>query len=173
MPRRIKRRPIVRQISTKRPIDKAIVIGTIISDLAAKKVDLFGPMTFPGTWSGFRWQVGGSSSANPATYNFISWAIIKTRDGVAPLFPTVVPTLSTATAAPTFIMPEQDVIAFGILPVTSLSATQNQIMEGSTKSMRKMNKGDQIFFVCSFGGTLSGTGAQGACSFVVQAFYKT
>lgn len=158
--RRGTRRAIVRQITPKRPIEKVLQNFASATTTGGAAVALFGGVTsFPGTWSGFRWNVNVLGTGA----DHIQWVICKVRDGLAPN--NINQYTITPATVNTMQAPEVDVIAWGALSCTA--AMPNMMQEGSTKSMRKMNKGDQIMFLYR---SLAGASQ---ITLNIQAFYKT
>lgn len=118
--------------------------------------------TFPGTVTGLRWVTYGYDTNVAAGIIKIPYAVVKVRDGAAVGTPTV-----DTPAGGAIYQPEVDVIAFGFLPISQASDSLVNPIEGSTKSMRKLNRGDAIYVV---------TGALTATQFIsvqAQMFYKT
>lgn len=152
--------PVVVQTSTKRPIDKKLV-NVVQTVSNAQQITSLITSTFPGTITGIRWSilfVGGAS------LNSGAWAIVRSKDGVAP---------STMTLAlGTLYQPEQEVIAFGrwgVEAITNSCGPAIMLIEGSTKSMRKLMGGDQIYFICTGGTASAGT----VVNATIQFFDKT
>lgn len=141
--------PVVVQTSTKRPIDKNLVNVNIAALANTQQNISLITATFPSTITGVRWSICLQSNVGQVA-NQGGWALIRVKDGVAPN------TMSFTNGA-TFLEPEQEVIAFGRWAVQAdavATSTGPSIhrFEGSTKSMRKLMGGDQIYF-CVNGAT--------------------
>lgn len=154
---------MVVQTSVKRPIDKNLVnvVKTTIAD--NKHTSLLATATYPGTITGIRWSI--ACVADNGGDNMIYWALVRVKEGIA------VGTLATSDLS-TLFEPEQEVLAFGIISIvqgdsTAGSATYNG--EGSTKTMRKLMNGDQLFVVLQ--GTNGGASSTFRATF--QFFQKT
>jgi len=156
--------PVVVQTSSRRPIDKNLIyvskIGTIVDTQLST---LLITSTFPCTITGVRWSlefhVGSASS------QIITWAIVRVKDGLSPS------TIAQSDAG-TMYEPEQELIAFGQVYVvdTDQGPGPNAAMiEGNTKSMRKLMGGDRIFFIVK-GVT---AGANASCTGTIQFFAKS
>ncbi len=122
----------------KRPVDKAIVNITKAAVAGSQvNTDLF-TATFPCTIVGLRWHItmlqdGGTG----ATFN--NWAIIILRDGQT------ADTLATSDGS-TLYNPEQDVMTFGVMQIDNNTTTVSNV--GETKTMRKMQGGDKLVYIC-------------------------
>lgn len=126
----------------KRPLEKAIQALHIVGPAAAGgSIVLQGVATFPGTTTGFRWEIG-LISAN-VTGEQVLWSITRVRASTAS---TSVPTLPGAGAQGTFQTPEPEIIAWGVLMA---AAGAPMVSKGETKSMRKLQEGDAIRFYYS------------------------
>lgn len=157
--------PVVVQSATRRPIDKQLVNVKIAAQSNIQTNIILITATYPGTITGIRWSlafnniIGGNS-------NYGTWMIVRSRDGLTPS------TIGFTSAASAYT-PEQEVIAYGKWNVQDTDiATNNgpsvQIVEGTTKSMRKLMGGDRIYFVCN-GEVAGSTIVTG----VIQFFSKT
>lgn len=150
----------VRVTSSKRPIDKGLIVVSQGLSTTQGSTGLVGA-TFPCTVTGIRWDLsflGGSAAANDG-----AWAIIIVRDGLA------ASTMSLTDGASLY-QPEQDVLAFGTFRVADSDGGdggQGMRVSGSTKSMRKLMGGDAILFI-----TL-GAAVAGNLRGVVQLFCKS
>lgn len=155
--------PVVFQTSQKRPIDKNLVNILIAAQGATQTNISLITATFPATITGIRWSLRFFCPAAGGA-NYGGWAIVRVKDGLAPN------TMSFTNAA-TFLEPEQEVIAFGRWAVTDVdngAGPAIDTFEGTTKSMRKLMGGDQIYFVCN-GLSVAGTIVEGT----IQFFSKT
>ncbi len=119
--------------------------------------------TFPCTIVGLRWSLVFAS--NVSTNNsVISWIIVLVKDGNS------ANTISQSNGADMYT-PEQNVMAFGTVSILANDETggnQNQLIQGMTKTMRKMQAGDLLQFI-----TIS-TVANGALvNGTIQFFCKT
>lgn len=157
--------PVVVQTQTRRPIDKNLINVSQTNDNTQQNTSLI-TATFPATITGVRWSITyiGVIGQGP---NNGAWAIVRVKDGLAP-------NTMSFTSAGTLLEPEQEVIAFGRWGVTDGDiAVQGgpsiQQFEGSTKSMRKLMGGDQIYFVSNGTNSSGGTIVRGT----IQFFAKT
>lgn len=135
---------------SKRPIDKNIVAFSIsLANATQGEVIIWPPggggAIFPGTITGIRWNVNVKSTTS-ATVRF-AWAIVRVREGQNPSG------LNIPGASGILYKPEQDVIVIGhemthIENNTTGVGWNNYKIEGTTKSMRKIQNGDRIYFIC-------------------------
>lgn len=147
--------------AAKRPIDKEIIVVNDSSAAGIQENTLLTTATFPCTITGIRWDFGVLAAS--AAANCLFWAIVVVKDGDG------VNTFATSDASSLY-QPEQNVIAFGSGIINSSSAPGGPLVkawEGSTKSMRKLMAGDQLFF------TYIGTGATASWCGAIQFFCKT
>jgi len=139
--KRARTTPVVIQTSTKRPIDKSLINVTKTAIADNQVTTTLATATFPGTVTGIRWSI--AAIADNAGDNVLYWCIVRVKDGIA------VSTIATSDGS-TLFEPEQEVLAFGVIPVQQGDATAgpvNHLVEGSTKSMRKLMGGDLLVFV--------------------------
>lgn len=127
---------VVNSVGT-RPIDKQIIAVNKTTLAGTQTSTTLATATYPCTITGLRWdftavQDGGTGVATGM------WAIVKVSDGNS------ANTISFTDAASTY-QPEQDVLAFGTWAVDNNTDTQR--MNGSTKTMRKLAKGDELIFI--------------------------
>lgn len=159
-----RRTPLVRQITPKRPLEKFLMAANLVSTGAASNavalLQATGGFTFPGTLTGLRWNIALTSTATGT----VQWVIVKVRDGLAA---GGIPALG---ALATMYSPEVDVMAFGLIPALASASWTHPVIEGSTKTMRRMNKGDQLILVVAFGAIGAGFGN---FTIALQAFYKS
>lgn len=161
--KRARTTPLVVQTSTKRPIDKSLINVTKTTIADSQYTTTLATATYPGTVTGLRWSIAVQSEGSGD--NIIYWAIVRTKDGVA------VSTIATSDASKMYV-PEQEVLAFGIIPVQQSDATAgpcNHVIEGNTKSMRKLANGDQLVFIAK--GTVGGDST--TLRAIIQFFTKT
>lgn len=149
--------PAVRR--SRRPIDKKLT-NVVLANVQAvqQAVDLYGAATFPGTITGLRWSLCFTAGTLTG-FGQIRWAIIVLPQN------TTASTINVGSGGSLYD-PEQMVLAFGTYGSSSTGDTW--VVEGQTKSMRKLKAGDKLQFI-AFGTasqpiTVSGT---------VQFFYKT
>ncbi len=129
-----RQRPVMRGA---RPIDKQI-IGVNKSVSTAQLVTTLFTATFPCTVVGIRWDLSSLNSI--ASTNTLLWALVLVKEGET------VDTLGLADSAPLY-NPEQNVIAHGVHlfpPAGVAGGPVSREEEGSTKSMRKLQGGDQL-----------------------------
>jgi len=119
-----------------------------------------GAATFPGTVTGLRWCISGINTG--AVAEKIGFSFQKTRGGAT----SVRPVRTTAAGAGAQTTTEEvDTIVEGIIPINGAQAVDCE--QGSTSSMRKLNKGDAIWL------TISACDAATSVYVMVQFFYKT
>ena len=90
--------------------------------------------TDPGTIKGLRWSIAVES----VNTGLMAWAIVIVRDGNAA-------NTLVITDGAEFYTPEQDVLAYGT--VTTSSASNNKVIMGNTKTMRRCYAGDHLQFI--------------------------
>lgn len=150
----------VRVTSTKRPIDKGLVVVSQNISTTQQETDLVSA-TFPCTATGIRWDGDILSTASGGSAGY--WAIVIVREGLS------ANTLSFTDGAALY-EPEQDVLAYGHWTVTDLDAgtgDANMHFSGSTKSMRKLMGGDKLQFISKGSVTI------GTINGCVQVFCKS
>ena len=130
---------------SRRPIDKALVTVSK-TGLASTQVstDILAP-NGACTVTGIRWSFNAWAEAAGSAGANLLWSIVHVPDGYSA-------SSMSATDATNFYEPEQNVLAFGAISVsTSASITGDGVsptpIEGSTKTMRKMKSGDKIIFI--------------------------
>ncbi len=142
----------------KRPVDKIMISANKTTVDGTQVATVLLLVTFPCTIVGLRWNgvVRQDAGTGPAFHN---WAIVVLRQGV---------TVSTMASGDgnTFFTPESNCLVLGVGSIDN--NVESQQYEGSTKTMRKMQGGDQLLFICS--GSATNTSA---FNFVVQFFCKT
>lgn len=147
--RRTSRKKVFQSIQ-KRPIDKQIINVTTAAFGQTQAITTIRPgATFPGTITGIRWRLQLQTNAVAANADtvLVTWVLVRLRDGV------VASTISQTNAS-TMYAPEQDVIVCGTiggkLPLDSIAPegwNQSWFDEGTTKTMRKLQNGDQIVLI--------------------------
>ncbi len=143
---------------SKRPINKSLIA---ISKDAVDGTDVTTVLfttTFPCTIVGLRWDIAFAQDGGSAEARY-HWAIVVVRDGVT------VDTLTISDAG-AFFAPEENCLVFGAGTIDNNNICQ--IRNGSTKTMRKMQGGDTLVFICK-GAATNTVGVRG----VVQFFCKT
>jgi len=132
---------LVYQVSQKRPIDKNILAVRVDEDASQQELILY-TATFPATMTGLRWDGGiMMTNAGSGSQQEVAWAIVLNQEGLAPdllAFPSI-------PGGSTLYQPEQNVLAFGRELVTF--ETGSYKIQGSTKTMRKLQGGDQLLFI--------------------------
>lgn len=123
----------VRQI---RPIDKSIINVNQTTTSAGQTATTLKTTTFPCTVVGIRWHL--TFNENAGSDNVTRWAIVVVRDGLA------ASTLASGTGSDLYT-PEQDVLAWGVqVMTTAAGGVTGASIEGSTKTMRKLQAGDLL-----------------------------
>lgn len=146
---------------SRRPIDKNIKAIQQTVTTSNVTTTLF-TGTYPGTVVGIRWSlnfISNTSASSPSVY----WAIVIVRDGLS------ASTIGTSDGAD-FYTPESQVLAFGVGGVTdndSGAGPYNSMMEGMTKTMRKIQAGDLLQFV-TISNVATGLIARGAVQFFIK-----
>ncbi len=146
----------------RRPIDKKLVVINQTSSTTQVVTTLL-TVTFPITLTGLRWMISWNIVATTATQT-MCWAIVVVRDGLA------ANTMSSADGTD-FYTPESDVLMFGVMTLSDTDLTNgpsNRSIEGSTKTMRKMQGGDALQFI-SLTNVVNGATVDG----IVQFFQKS
>lgn len=161
---RKRRRPVVVETRQRRPIDKQL-INVDINPLNNTQINTsLITATFPATITGVRWSIRIICPAGGGA-NTGGWAIIRVKDGLAP-------NTMSFTSAATFLEPEQEVLAFGRWAVEDADGGVGpgiDVIEGHTKSMRKLMGGDQIYFCINGNNGAGGTVVHST----IQFFSKT
>lgn len=157
--------PVVVESRVRRPIDKQLINVNITGQGTTQANVSLITATFPATITGVRWSIRIQSLTGGAA-NSGGWAIVRVKDGLAP-------NNMSFTNAATFLEPEQEVLAFGRWAVQDADIATNcgpsiDHIDGSTKSMRKLMGGDQIYF-CVNGINAGITSVLG----IIQFFSKT
>jgi len=149
----------VRVIRPRRNIDKSLINVIVAAQgIAQSEISLI-TATFPCTITGLRWDVKMAQNAGTGTVTG-RWAVIINRDGA------VINSLTTSSGADLY-EPEQDVLMFGVYNIQNKSNTASFV--GSTKTMRKLQGGDQLIFLCKGLSDTQTVHVQG----VIQFFCKT
>ncbi len=143
---------------TPRPIDKALVTVSNIGITATQESStIINAVNAPCTITGLRWSIGVYQDGGTGLANG-TWAIVVTYGGQ------VVSNISH-TDGSTFYTPESNVLAYGAWAIDN--NTETKMFEGSTKTMRKLMLGDQVFLIAK--GAATNTSAYFG---VVQLFCK-
>lgn len=147
--------------AAKRPVNKHIKVINVgnVSNIQQRN-DLL-TFTYPGTITGLRWNMAFILDT-VSTEEHWQWAIIIIRDGQ-------IEQIMSATAGTDFYDPEQEVLVFGIQSLSASNGAFGITIEGSTKTMRKMQGGDRLSFIVK---GLSST-QTGHVAGMVQFFVKT
>lgn len=151
---------------TRRPIDKSIRTIRNATTSAQQNHELM-TATFPGTVTGLRWRINARSLETSAadSLNDLLWAIVVVEDGLNPST-IAFPALSTTPG--NLYQPEQNVLAWGVLPITFEAGVTWDI--GDTKTMRKLKNGDKLFFSYTAANT---TDNNATVNGAIQYFYKS
>lgn len=132
-----------------RPIQKELVMVNITATSVATTSQTLSTFTQPGTIVGLRWSISDLSAI--ATSTQVAWVIMIIRESVA------TPTMSLGSGND-IVNPVQDVLAFGVGHTVSTAGTagpQVHNWEGNTKTMRKVQGGDQLAFLTLSNGVAS------------------
>ena len=124
--------------SSSRPIDKQLIVVHKTTLVAVDQSTVLATLAFPCTIMGIRWSLDMVQSAGTAEATG-SWAIVLARDGVT------IDTMGFPTDGAGFFEPKQNVLAFGTWAIDNHTETKH--VEGNTKTMRKMQVGDQLVFI--------------------------
>ncbi len=120
--------------------------------------------TFPCTIVGLRWDFVFQASST-AGNGIVSWVIVLVKDG------NTANTISQSNGAD-MLTPEQNVMAFGTIGMldadTTTGGPKQVHIQGSTKTMRKMQGGDLLQFI-----SLSSLASAGTINGTVQFFCKS
>ncbi len=146
----------------RRPIDKhLIVVNQTVT--TAQTATVLHTTTFPATVVGIRWVFSAANILSTAS-PLLHWAIIILRDGLT------ASTLATGDGSDLYT-PESDVLTFGVTFISDRDSTVGPGIvpfEGATKTMRKLQAGDQLQVI-----TLASDANSVAFDGVVQFFLKT
>ncbi len=142
----------------RRPVDKLIIVVNKDTIAGSQVQTILTTATFPCTVVGLRWQITAAQDGG-TTACIGEWAIIILRDGQ---------TAGTLVLSDqgTMFQPEQDVLTWGMWNIDN--NTQTKMMEGDTKTMRKLLGGDRLVFI-AIGVATQTTKIQG----IIQFFCKT
>jgi len=146
--------------AARRPIDKSLKVTSLTVAGTQVSTELQPAMTFPGTLTGLRWSLSLYNNAGTGDTQIV-WAIVVVPQG------TTASTLSIANSA-TLYSPEQNVLTFGYAGSLTSVGAQNNMFEGSTKTMRKLKVGDTMVIIAIAEAT--NTWNMNGC---VQFFLKT
>ena len=150
-----------RMMVSRRPIDKQLIF-TALNITSTQASTTLMDSSNACTATGIRWDMHISAAAGTTSASY-GWAIVLVPDSVA------VSTLNVSTSGSPFYQPEQHVLAFGTWrAIHDADATQNDFhFAGSTKTMRKLKKDDQIRLIA-----LSDSATGSVMDGVVQIFCK-
>lgn len=151
--------PVVR--SAKRAIDKQIININHVVTNAAVSTTLY-TATYPCTITGIRWSLCYGQALDD-NLSAGTWFIVIVRDGYSSNTPSL-------TSGSSLYQPETDVLSFGSFCAfkdTSGSGA-SVLYDGNTKTMRKIQAGDQMFLV-SLGTDVN----QGTLFGAIQFFLKS
>jgi len=132
--------PVVIQAKVRRPLDKQLIVLNEAMVAATTVSRILITSTFPGTITGIRWSFNITNTGG--AINNIQWAIIRYKAGVN------VTALSIAGGTALFPQ-ESEVLTFGsatLVDTASVSGPRIMHFEGETKTMRKLQNGDNISF---------------------------
>ncbi len=125
----------------RRPIDKTILaVNHTIDDSQTNSRILLADV--PLTVTGIRWNFSVRTNTNVGPPD-ATWAIVFVRDGN-------IPNTITSADLVTLYAPEQNVLAWGIVRMQASGSSAgplSMMVEGKTKTMRKMMSGDALFFL--------------------------
>ncbi len=141
----------------KRPINKQLVFVDRNAGSTQLTTTLI-TATFPCTIVGLRWSIAIDQSAGTGTAKG-AWLIARVKES------TTVSTMSFSNGA-SFYEPEEEVMAFERWSIDN--NTETKMFNGDTKTMRKLQSGDQILFL-ALGVATDTSNIEG----IVQFFCKT
>ncbi len=148
----------VRATGSRRPVDKQLVVISKDGINATQQTTVLATVTFPCTIVGLRWDMAIFQDAGTGT-SLPFWNIMIVKDGVT------IPTMSVGDGGD-FVTPEQNVMVFGAAAIDN--NVESFHWQGTTKTMRKMQNGDQLIFALRANATNT-VGVRG----VIQFFCKT
>jgi len=149
----------VRMIRPRRNIDKSLINVEVGAQTTVQSEISLITSTFPCTITGLRWDIKMAQNAGTGTATG-RWAVIISRDG------SVINSLTTSSGSDLY-EPEQDVLMFGVWNIQNKSNTADFV--GATKTMRKLQGGDKLIFLCKGLSDVQTVHVQG----VIQFFCKT
>lgn len=123
-------------------LDKKLVNVQLVGITNTQSTTVLSIATFPCTIIGLRWE-GAYLLLEDGGFTQFAWAIIVLREGIAPN------NLSLGNGT-TLYEPEQDVLVYGrsLLHIDAAAAEHTTYpLSGSTKTMRKLQGGDQLVFI--------------------------
>ena len=156
--------------SAPRPISKSLAYVNFSAITSEQNNIVLSTAAFPCTLVGLRWELGTPMSEDSvsSSQSAFNWAIVLVKEGnVASELPT------GGTQGQSFYNPEQNVLAWGSAPVTHdagnnfADATR---WDGTTKTMRKMQVGDELHLLVRTGGVTIQNNSFTGC---IQFFCKT
>lgn len=122
----------------KRNVDKQIIGVSQTVSAASNSNTLLWLATTQLTIVGVRWNFAMNNTA--AASNPFTWMIVHVREG------NTANNISTSNTN-TMYAPEQDVIAWGVAMPVETSIETDIMISGSTKTMRKLQAGDQLRWI--------------------------
>ena len=150
-------RPQKRQrTSAPRPISKTLLFFNDTLT-ASQRSQTLTTNTFPCTITGLRWELSSPIHADSGVSNsYLNWAIVLVKEGNSP---NALPS-GVQTVAGSLYNPEQNVLASGSGTLApNVTGNYNTVWRGSTKTMRKMQVGDELFILYNIGATTNITDA--------------
>lgn len=145
-------------VRARRPIDKSLINVAYGGLNATQQTTVLITATFPCTVVGLRWSFGTNQDGGTGLAQG-RWSIIINRDG------STINTMSSGVGTVLY-EPEQDVLAFGAWQTDN--NVQGSHFDSSTKTMRKLQGGDELVFLAT-GAATNTSSLHG----VVQFFCKS
>ena len=148
--------------SSQRPIDKELKMVVLNTVGTTQRTTTLKTTTFPCTVTGLRWSFTFLSRTTTDQVQGM-WAIVLTQDGES------VNSISLSDGGDMYT-PEQNVLAFGSYGSADVDQSSPSVMliEGSTKTMRKLKQGDVLQFT-----TFANAGTNSEIMGCFQFFCKT
>lgn len=145
--------------SQKRPIDKDLIF--VLKTLnTSQQQTVLKTTTFPCTVTGIRWSLQMDASGTADTY--VYWAIVVVSDGLS------ASTMAISDGA-SFYQPEQNVLTYGhgfCAGSANAWGINSVLLEGMTKTMRKLKAGDELVLIANSNGAADLRG-------IIQFFCKS
>lgn len=129
-------------LTSKRPIQKHIHVINMTLQQATQSENTILSTTFPCTLDGIRWFIRCRQISDAQVTSTIAWAIVVCRNTEAP---------NTLQQSGELYVPQENVIAWGCFLLPTNGEHENyfiaQKCNGHTKTMRKLQTGDELIFI--------------------------
>ncbi len=123
----------------KRPLEKVMTVINHATVDSTQVQSIIAAPVYPATMTGLRWNFTFNQDAGTSFAHYV-WAIVLVPDGG---------TIDTLvfTDLSKFYTPEKNCLVWGYGSINTFATGQTKQVEGSTKTMRKIQNGDAIVFI--------------------------